>query len=206
MIQRIQLKRTKGWKLPENTIIVSRPSKFGNPFQLTENNGIEYYLKRTWRPWSISSIFSIEDILYLYTHWILRSEFILKHLPPAPDIEELRGKNLACWCPLDQPCHVDVLLELLYGQDKLPEPEQISVIKIDITNYVPIENQVTGLKTDNEIIARLDMDRQAIERLHYRQVLNDKRTVKAYKKVASELIKHLISMNGTIPVKINYHL
>ncbi|MGO8055976.1 DUF4326 domain-containing protein, partial [Rhizobium leguminosarum] len=25
---------------------------------------------------------------------------------------ELRGKNLACWCPLDQPCHADVLLEI----------------------------------------------------------------------------------------------
>jgi hypothetical protein len=25
---------------------------------------------------------------------------------------KLRGKNLACWCPLDQPCHADVLLEL----------------------------------------------------------------------------------------------
>jgi hypothetical protein len=24
----------------------------------------------------------------------------------------LRGKNLACWCSLDQPCHVDVLLEV----------------------------------------------------------------------------------------------
>ncbi|MES1173294.1 MAG: DUF72 domain-containing protein [Myxococcales bacterium] len=26
--------------------------------------------------------------------------------------QELRGKNLACWCPLDQPCHADVLLEV----------------------------------------------------------------------------------------------
>jgi protein gp37 len=26
--------------------------------------------------------------------------------------QELRGKDLACWCPLDQPCHADVLLEL----------------------------------------------------------------------------------------------
>jgi hypothetical protein len=26
--------------------------------------------------------------------------------------EELAGKNLACWCALDQPCHADVLLEL----------------------------------------------------------------------------------------------
>lgn len=28
------------------------------------------------------------------------------------DVEELRGKDLACWCPLDQPCHAEVLLEL----------------------------------------------------------------------------------------------
>jgi hypothetical protein len=27
-------------------------------------------------------------------------------------LPSLRGKNLACWCPLDQPCHADVLLEL----------------------------------------------------------------------------------------------
>jgi len=27
-------------------------------------------------------------------------------------IAPLRGKNLACWCALDQPCHADVLLEL----------------------------------------------------------------------------------------------
>lgn len=25
---------------------------------------------------------------------------------------ELRGRDLACWCPLDQPCHADVLLEI----------------------------------------------------------------------------------------------
>lgn len=25
---------------------------------------------------------------------------------------DLRGKNLACWCALDAPCHADVLLEL----------------------------------------------------------------------------------------------
>jgi hypothetical protein len=27
-------------------------------------------------------------------------------------IEPLRGKDLACWCPLNQPCHADVLLRL----------------------------------------------------------------------------------------------
>ena len=28
------------------------------------------------------------------------------------DLRELRGKDLACWCPLDKPCHADVLLEI----------------------------------------------------------------------------------------------
>jgi len=27
-------------------------------------------------------------------------------------LPSLRGKNLACWCSLDGPCHADVLLEL----------------------------------------------------------------------------------------------
>lgn len=31
----------------------------------------------------------------------------------ADDVRrELRGRNLVCWCPLDQPCHGDVLLEV----------------------------------------------------------------------------------------------
>lgn len=30
----------------------------------------------------------------------------------AAKIRELRGKDLACWCRLGEPCHVDILLEL----------------------------------------------------------------------------------------------
>ena len=30
-------------------------------------------------------------------------------------IQELRGKNLVCWCRLDQPCHADILLKLANG-------------------------------------------------------------------------------------------
>ena len=29
-----------------------------------------------------------------------------------PNLSELRGKNLSCFCRLDQPCHADVLLDL----------------------------------------------------------------------------------------------
>lgn len=31
---------------------------------------------------------------------------------------ELAGKDLMCWCPLDQPCHADVLLELANGDHR----------------------------------------------------------------------------------------
>jgi hypothetical protein len=32
------------------------------------------------------------------------------------DLLPLRGKNLACWCKLGEPCHADVLLELANGK------------------------------------------------------------------------------------------
>jgi Domain of unknown function (DUF4326) len=30
--KRIQRKRTKGWKMPPNTVYVGRPTRLGNPF------------------------------------------------------------------------------------------------------------------------------------------------------------------------------
>jgi hypothetical protein len=43
-----------------------------------------------------------------------------EHLHPhsirARDAEiQLGGRDLACWCPLDRPCHADVLLEIANG-------------------------------------------------------------------------------------------
>lgn len=39
-----------------------------------------------------------------------------RHKSRAEEIRaELAGKDLACWCPLDKPCHADVLLELANG-------------------------------------------------------------------------------------------
>lgn len=34
--KRIQRKRTKGWRMPENTIYVGRPSVYGNPYETAE--------------------------------------------------------------------------------------------------------------------------------------------------------------------------
>lgn len=39
------------------------------------------------------------------------------HVPERPDLTPLAGHDLACWCPLDQPCHADVLLELANRQE-----------------------------------------------------------------------------------------
>lgn len=89
--QRIQLRRTKGWRKPEGAIVVSRPSKWGNPFKagayVTTDQIVERYRAGVDRHWP--------------------------GFPTADEIREhLAGHDLACWCPLDQPCHADVLLEI----------------------------------------------------------------------------------------------
>lgn len=92
MPKRIQRKRTKGWKMPPNTVYVGRPTKFGNPFLVGSN-------EKDWSP---------EEAVAMYRQF-------LKHGGTYAGIDAvmaLRGKNLACWCPLDQPCHADVLLEI----------------------------------------------------------------------------------------------
>ncbi len=96
---RIQRKRTKGWKMPKNTIYVGRPGKWGNPISVADYSN----------PCSLS-----KEILQSYA----RDDFMAMLLTGELDYgvteirKELRGKNLACWCRLDEPCHADILLEL----------------------------------------------------------------------------------------------
>lgn len=102
MIQpvRIQRKRTKGWRMPENTVSVTRPGKWGNPF--TVANPV---VKKEF--WGKLELENIEDCLKAY-----RLSTEVKIGQGWLNIEELRGKNLACFCPLDKPCHADILLQL----------------------------------------------------------------------------------------------
>jgi hypothetical protein len=98
MPTRIKRKRIKGWRMPVDAVYVGRPTKFGNPFNWRENgreNAVEDF--RAWvGPWGANLFPSLED----------RRAVLLAHLA------ELRGKDLACWCSFDEPCHADVLLEL----------------------------------------------------------------------------------------------
>ncbi len=100
--------------MPANAKYVGRQTKWGNPFRLTTGRWIVCLTKNgKWIYWSASGGFSIEDVVQLYERWITGKLKDYRFLPDPPDIEELRGFDLACWCPLDKPCHVDVLVKLL---------------------------------------------------------------------------------------------
>ncbi|MCU1305140.1 MAG: 60, gp60 [Candidatus Sulfotelmatobacter sp.] len=111
MAKRIQRKRTKGWKMPPNTVYVGRPTKWGNPFPvgrlLCRESAIVLF----------EALFGIEP-----SEPLDNREKFFQHRGngyPVGDVAgELRGKNLACWCPLDQLCHADVLLEIANQLEK----------------------------------------------------------------------------------------
>jgi hypothetical protein len=113
--KRIQKKRTKGWKMPEGAVSVTRPGKWGNPFIVCP----------TARPGARSGCFyvcvpTIKDAVDCFREMMAQSP-----IRTATAIAELRGKDLACWCRLYDkdggrvPCHADVLLEIA-NQERLP--------------------------------------------------------------------------------------
>lgn len=101
---RVQLKRTKGWRMPPNTVKVDRSTKWGNPFVVGETYPIVE--EGCSEPIGQSKIESVADAVYAFRPWCD------EYMAQWGDLEPLRGKNLACWCALDVPCHADVLLEL----------------------------------------------------------------------------------------------
>lgn len=104
IIARIQLRRTAGWRMPEGAVHVARPGFWGNPFR----HGDRAVAARLFRVW-LTGCMRTSDMLDAKP---VRSnlpglrQVMLRQLP------NLRGKTLACWCPVGAPCHGDVLLEL----------------------------------------------------------------------------------------------
>ena len=110
--QRIQRRRTKGWRMPENTVYVGRGSKWGNPCRIIpqrpsgpfdlERDGVGFVGQHT----GIETARKSAAARY--------RDYVGSGIAPTADEirAELAGKNLACWCPEGQPCHADVLLEL----------------------------------------------------------------------------------------------
>lgn len=108
--RRIQRQRTKGWRMPENTVYVGRPTRWGNPFKV---GGFYSFDAVGWiAPGDgcspLPSMCHVTDALVavkMYREYLGQLAF-------PPDFKQLRGKNLACWCYPGSPCHADVLLEL----------------------------------------------------------------------------------------------
>jgi hypothetical protein len=102
MPERVQLSRRKGWRMPDNTVKVDRSTRWGNPFGDYPTRAAQV---ARFRSAVIGPVLSGKQCAPnahpdSYVGRIIR------------DAHNLRGKNLACWCPLDEPCHADVLLEL----------------------------------------------------------------------------------------------
>jgi len=105
MPERIQLRRTPGWRKPEGTVVCARPSKWGNPFKV----GSKVCSKAS-GVYREEPIETAADAVERFRDML---EIDGRNYPPTEEIiRELRGKDLACWCLPDEPCHVDVLLEV----------------------------------------------------------------------------------------------
>jgi hypothetical protein len=94
MPKRLQQKRTKGWRKPPNSVVISRPSKWGNPFKIDAEH-------------------DRATVVAKFRRWIESDD--PRAVTMQAQIGELRGKNLLCFCPVPGPCHGDVLLELANG-------------------------------------------------------------------------------------------
>jgi hypothetical protein len=131
---RVQRKRVKGWKMPENTVYVGRPTRWGNPFNFASSDNCWNALALGCRG---DARGRREAAVKAFRQWIADPRGRVKEMdfavvmeckgetvqlgpraqagtsPSHDDVKEaLRGKNLACFCALDQPCHADVLLEI----------------------------------------------------------------------------------------------
>lgn len=88
---RLQLRRgVKGWRLPEGGKSVGRGTRWGNPFTVKE--------------------YGLAEALRLFRERVLADPEYRRGVR-----EQLAGRDLACWCPLDQECHGDLLLEIANG-------------------------------------------------------------------------------------------
>lgn len=104
MPKRIQLKRTKGWRMPPNTVKVDRSTRWGNPWAVGR-----------FGPWGRTAFDALGAVGFFED--MLKDPELRAGTKYPADLLPLRGFNLACWCPIIAygiytPCHADVLLSI----------------------------------------------------------------------------------------------
>lgn len=110
MPERIQLSRKKGWRMPPNTVKVDRTSQWGNHWEVWRDDGQWLASRNRSEHHAVPDKDTGLQLAVLKHGQELRAR--LPKYGTATELLPLRGKNLACWCALDKPCHADVLLEL----------------------------------------------------------------------------------------------
>lgn len=127
--QRIQLSRAKGWRLPEGAISVARPTRWGNIYVVGEDVVIHtrahgktvglYQPGGLWWggevDWKLTREMAVvayrQQLVWALSDGAIEDDDDDEMMEMREAFEGLRGHDLACWCPLDVPCHADVLLE-----------------------------------------------------------------------------------------------
>lgn len=123
MPKRVQRKRIKGYKMPPNTVSVTRPGPYGNPYVIRKRENGYWFV---YGPNLIDAGVRCDDeeIARTLAVGLFRKAWhaaiacaARDGTPPMPFgkpvyLGPLKGKNLACFCSLEKPCHVDVLLNI----------------------------------------------------------------------------------------------
>ncbi|MGB8403480.1 MAG: DUF4326 domain-containing protein [Mycobacterium sp.] len=137
----------RGVRLPKNAVSVARPSKFGNPWKVSPTEGKwrvegEFYAREF-----ESRIGAHTAAVELYSRWLngdpsLHSANLdQRRSQIEAALAGLQDKDLACYCPLDLPCHRDVLLKLVNG---IPGEQEPSVMTVGASAGVRIAEQWAG--------------------------------------------------------------
>jgi hypothetical protein len=115
--KRIQRHRTAGWRAPAGAVYVGRGSRWGNPYAIVRQADGLYGIPAaaqdgTWPTFSTDVEARAEAVRLFNLHVGPMGA----HEYSADDLAQLRrelaGRDLMCWCPVDGPCHGDVLLSL----------------------------------------------------------------------------------------------
>lgn len=112
---RLQLSRRRGMNLQQlsrdtnglDVVNVARPGKWGNPITKQDcEDAFSAMGKKLPRDWQRLAV-------KYYDAWLGGELPEFGEPPTVEEIQaELRGKNLACWCPHGSPCHAIVLLKI----------------------------------------------------------------------------------------------
>ena len=106
--QRLQRSRKRGWRAPEGSRYVGRPTIFGNPFMLARfGHAKSVQLFDRWLEGSIADL-TLERMGFCPAEveaMRRRRTLLLERLP------DLKGLDLICWCPLSSRwCHANPLI------------------------------------------------------------------------------------------------